>query len=178
MVGWIPRVRRYILLVKSWLSVLSLPCGKLNTGMFKAIVDDDCSGITPEDSSYSTYYKGCLIVYMYFPLFLLISLKTTERASDKWKGLVILKWISMDFLIYCQPLGQTDSFFLFLIKMFFNEDHFKIFIYLFLAVLGLCCCTGFSPVVTSGGYSLLQCSGFSLWWLLWWQSMGSRACGV
>ena len=30
-----------------------------------------------------------------------------------------------------------------------------LFIYLFLAVLGLCCCVGFSLVVVSGGYSLV-----------------------
>ena len=40
------------------------------------------------------------------------------------------------------------------------------FMHLFLAVLGLCCCSGFSLVVVSGGYSSLQCAGFSLWWLL------------
>ena len=34
---------------------------------------------------------------------------------------------------------------------------FKFFkIYLFLAVLGLCCCTGFSLVASSGGYSLVS----------------------
>ena len=53
----------------------------------------------------------------------------------------------------------------------------KIFIYLFLAVLGLCC-LGFSLVVVSGGYSLLQCSGFSLWWLLLLQSTDFRAHGL
>ena len=31
--------------------------------------------------------------------------------------------------------------------------------YLFLAVLGLCCCVGFSPVAANGGYSLLAVSG-------------------
>ena len=39
---------------------------------------------------------------------------------------------------------------------FFN---FVLFAYLFLAVLGLGCCTGFSPVVVSGGYSLIAVSG-------------------
>ena len=32
-------------------------------------------------------------------------------------------------------------------------------------------------VVASGGYSLLQCAGFSLWWLLLLQSTGSRSAG-
>ena len=36
---------------------------------------------------------------------------------------------------------------------------------------------GLSPVAASGGYSLLWCTGFSLWWLLLLQSMGSRGAG-
>ena len=36
---------------------------------------------------------------------------------------------------------------------------------------------GISLVVASGGYSLLQYEGFSLWWLLLLQSMGSRHAG-
>ena len=34
-----------------------------------------------------------------------------------------------------------------------------------------------SLVVASEGYSSLQCAGFSLWWLLLWQSTGSRRAG-
>ena len=36
---------------------------------------------------------------------------------------------------------------------------------------------GLSLVAASRGYSLLRCSGFSLWWLLLLQSMGSRHAG-
>ena len=43
----------------------------------------------------------------------------------------------------------------------------------FLAVLGLHCCEGFSLVVVSQDNSLLLCWGFSLWWLLLFQSTGS-----
>ena len=52
-----------------------------------------------------------------------------------------------------------------------------LFIYLFnlfLTVLGLRCCARASLVASSGGYSLLRCAGFSLWWLLLLQSTGSR----
>ena len=38
---------------------------------------------------------------------------------------------------------------------------------------GLHCCT---YACSSRGYSSLQCAGFSLWWLLLLQSMGSKAC--
>ena len=34
-----------------------------------------------------------------------------------------------------------------------------LFTYLFLAVLGLCCCTGFSLVAASGGYSPVAVPG-------------------
>ena len=40
------------------------------------------------------------------------------------------------------------------------------FIYLFLALLGLCCYEDFAPVVASSGYFLMWCKGCSLWWLL------------
>ena len=36
-------------------------------------------------------------------------------------------------------------------------------------------CSGFSLVLARGGYSLLKCLGFSLWWLPLLQSTGSRA---
>ena len=49
---------------------------------------------------------------------------------------------------------------------------------LFSAMLGLHCCTSFSLVVVSGGYSLLQCTGFSLQWLLLLWIVGSRVCGL
>jgi len=57
---------------------------------------------------------------------------------------------------------------------------FKIilFIYLFMTVLNLHCCTSFSLVVTSRGYSLVWLHGFSLWWFLLFQSTGSRASGL
>ena len=44
-----------------------------------------------------------------------------------------------------------------------------------MAGLGLCCCTGFSLVVVSRGYS--TCGGFSSWGRLLLQSTGSRRMG-
>ena len=55
------------------------------------------------------------------------------------------------------------------------NDFLIIFFIYFLAVLGLRCCEGFSLVAASQDYSLLPCWGFSLWWLLLFQSTGSRA---
>ena len=54
------------------------------------------------------------------------------------------------------------------------------FIYLFI-YFSLCwvfvAAPGLSLVVASGGYSLLWCAGFSLWWLLLLWSTGSRRAG-
>ena len=53
------------------------------------------------------------------------------------------------------------------IDFFFFNNLRNNFIYLFLAVLGLCCCVGFPRVVAIRGYSLScgaqapHCSGFS-----------------
>ena len=56
-----------------------------------------------------------------------------------------------------------------------------LFFFLFLFIYWLCWVfvapCGLSLVVASGGYSLLRCAGFSLWWFLLW-SMGSRHVGL
>ena len=73
----------------------------------------------------------------------------------------------------------------FLLKFFVEYSHaltvlfFKImlFIYLWLRWV-LVAVHGLSLVVASGGYSSLWCMGFSLWWLLLLQSMGSRVRGL
>ena len=57
----------------------------------------------------------------------------------------------------------------------------NLFIYLFLAALGLhYCMRAFSLVAASRGYSSLRCAGFSLPWflLLWSRALGARALVV
>ena len=58
-----------------------------------------------------------------------------------------------------------------------NFFFFNLFIlFIFLAVLGLCCCAHrLSLVAASGGYSSLRCEGFSSRWPLLLQSTGSGA---
>ena len=51
------------------------------------------------------------------------------------------------------------------------------FIYLFLALLGLRCCVGFSLAVRAEAPLYLQSTGFSLRWLLLLRSTGNRTCG-
>ena len=55
---------------------------------------------------------------------------------------------------------------------------FSSFIYLVLAVLGLDCCPAVSPLAEGRGTRQLWRAGFSLWWLLLLQSMGSRTYGL
>ena len=62
----------------------------------------------------------------------------------------------------------------------FNGHFFKnkfIYLFLFLAVLGLCCCARAFSSCGELGYSLLWCMGFSLRWLLLLWSTGSRRVG-
>ena len=63
------------------------------------------------------------------------------------------------------------------ISFFFN---FYLFIYLFIYLWlhwAFVAVRGLSLVVASGGYSPLQCAGFSLQWLLLLRSTGSRRVG-
>ena len=48
--------------------------------------------------------------------------------------------------------------------------------YLFLAVLGLCCCLNFPPLAMSGGYSLFVACGLFIWLLCLLKSRSSRVC--
>ena len=59
--------------------------------------------------------------------------------------------------------------------IFFNI-YIYLFIYLWLCWVFLAAC-GLSLVAASGGYSSLRCVGFSLRWLLLFQSTGSRHVG-
>ena len=56
------------------------------------------------------------------------------------------------------------------------------FIYFFIFYFSLCwvfvALHRLSLVAASGGYSLLQCSGFSLWWLLLLRHTGFSSCGT
>ena len=60
-------------------------------------------------------------------------------------------------------------------SFFFHK--FIYFIYLFLAVLGLCCCARAFSSCGERGYPSLWYVGFSLRWLLLLQSTGSRHVG-
>ena len=54
----------------------------------------------------------------------------------------------------------------------------NIILFIYLAVLGLHCCPGFSLVAASGGCSLAVVPGLLIWWRLLLWSTGSRALGL
>ena len=54
---------------------------------------------------------------------------------------------------------------------------FKIYLFYFWLCWVCIAALWLSLVAASGGYSSLQCAGFSLWWLLLLRSMGSRRAG-
>ena len=85
----------------------------------------------------------------------------TDFTSKAWLGLE-------DPLVELLAANLSVSHWLLLFKIHF--------IYLFWAVLGLCCCVGFSLHSESGGYSLVVvCRLVFLWWLLFLGSTGSRS---
>ena len=55
---------------------------------------------------------------------------------------------------------------------------FFFFLYLFLAALGLCCCTWAFSSCSERGYSSLWCTGFSLRWLLFVAEHGLQVRGL
>ena len=62
-----------------------------------------------------------------------------------------------------------------------QHSFFYIYTFIYLFIFWLCwffiAVRGLSLVAASGGYSSLQCAGFSLWWLLLLRSTGSRRVG-
>ena len=63
------------------------------------------------------------------------------------------------------------------ILFFYNEFYFYYLFFYFWLHWVFVAVRGLSLVVVSRGYSSLWCAGFSLWWLLSLQSMGSRCVG-
>ena len=105
-----------------------------------------------------------------------------QHSRDNLNFIVVVDQLS--WLLLVSPFSgvpiwtvscKVILFFFFLLSQ--RIHYFLKLINLFLAALGLCCCTRLSLVVVSGGYSSLQCADFSLQWLLLLQSMGSRHAG-
>ena len=70
------------------------------------------------------------------------------------------------------PFTKVSSYLFFLIYLLLFKLIYFCLCWVFVAACRL------SLVAVSGGYSSLQCAGFSLRWLLLLWSMGSLACGL
>ena len=79
---------------------------------------------------------------------------------------VELSEASLRILSASHPGGERAA------EILFFFFHFYLFIYLFIYLVFVAALR-LSLVAMSGGYSSLQCAGFSLWWPLLLQSMGS-----
>ena len=76
-------------------------------------------------------------------------------------------------ITYCDTVSFLTPLLVGLSHFFFLINLFYLFIFGCVGVFVAAC--RLSLVAASGGYSSLWCVGFSLWWLLLLQSMGSRA---
>ena len=76
-------------------------------------------------------------------------------------------WNSIDFSVsdFNRFIGQSSALFL------------NLFIYSWLSWVFVAV-RGFSLVAASGGYSLLRCTGFSLWWLVFVVEHRLQVCGL
>ena len=143
------------------------------------------------DCRIKTYYKKKTkkhIIYVFYFSYALVTLAWwhtynigPQQTSAWWLNMWGFgMWIYLTIhklLKFTIMLIACLFIYLFIFKDFIV---FKKFIYLciyfwlrwvFIAVCGL------SLVAASGGYSSLQCTGFSLWWLFLLQSTGSRRTG-
>ena len=95
----------------------------------------------------------------------LIVVVISHRIHISKHQLVYLKYIKLLCVNYTSVKLKKNFFYKFIL-----------FIYFWLHWVFFAGC-GLSLVVASGGYTLLRCMGFSLWWLLLLHSMGCRCVG-
>ena len=113
-------------------------------------------------TSFQMYHSAALTVVIMFPPTLLLSLQYFCTLSTLFCGLM--------FQLTPRPDKDKRAFNLFVFVVFIN-----LFIYFWLCWVSIAA-RGLSLVAASRSYSLLQCAGFSLQWLLLW-SIGSRHVG-
>ena len=99
-----------------------------------------------------------------------ISYRCTIQRFTIFKGYIPFIVIIKDWLcsLYCTIYPCSLFYFLFLFL-----KYIYLFIYFWLRWVFVAA-RRLSLVAVSGGYSSLQCAGFSLWWLLLLRSTGSR----
>ena len=100
---------------------------------------------------------------------------SSSSLSVDW--LFTLLWVIFSCFFEVPGIMNFNLFWMLHIFVFFFFLIYLFCLFLFLAALGLVAARGLSLVAASRGYSLLRCTGFSLWWLLLLWSMGSRCVG-
>ena len=88
----------------------------------------------------------------------------SSYSPEDWRAILLGLWLGST-----RDRSTHTHIFFFLINLFIY--------FIFGCVGSSLLCTVFSLVAASGGYSSLRCAGFSVWWLLLLQSMGSRLMG-
>ena len=124
----------------------------------------------PFKSQHSAGGRGGIVVFGFFwphciVCGILVPRPGIEPGPQQWERQILTTRLPGNF----QVMGFLKTYW----KQSLSWPGFLLFIYLFLAVLGLCCYTGFSLVQRAGGSSLalvLLMAGASLI-----RSMGSRA---
>ena len=70
-------------------------------------------------------------------------------------------------LFFCSTLGEhLNLYYLLTLLWIFLNKFIRLFYYLFLAALGLCCCVRLSLVAVSGGLHFIAVRGLLIGWLL------------
>ena len=90
-----------------------------------------------------------------------------------WKSVCV----GFSWSLYCFQFVYLSFFMPVPCWVFVGGGGFYIYLFIYLACWVFIVVHGLSLVAASGGYSSFQCTGFSLWWLLLLQSMGSRCVG-
>ena len=106
-------------------------------------------------------------LFNYYASFKLPHNFTEQGVRERFSESVLLTWGKVAPAHDSFPLKPASSYFL--------KNVFILFIYFWLCWVFVAARRP-SLIVVSRGYSLLQCMGFALWWLLLW-STGSRRAG-
>ena len=111
------------------------------------------------------FFQSVLIIFIFFVthLFLTSFLIYEHKLVFSHSSNPVMQHVQKHSFLIFSPLDKASQRLLSLLLFF-----------LFLVVLGLCCCPWAFSCCGERDYYSLQCKGFSLRWLLLLQSMGSR----
>ena len=112
-----------------------------------------------------SYVKSLFFLWTFYLCLLPFCLLVDWSSSYWFVRVLYIKELNPLYVTYCKYSYWSVFFF-----------YINLFIYFWLHWVFIAA-HRLSLVAASGGYSSLQCAGFSLWWLLLLQSTGSRCTG-